>query len=834
MVSIVIVSHSPDLAKGVHALASQMTQGKIKIAVAAGVDDPDNPIGTDAIAVMMAIEEVYTPQGVLVLVDMGSAILSTDTALELLDSEQAANVHVCAAPLIEGCMSACVAAAAGMSLEEVSSEAHNALVAKYTLLEQTAHLPGKGGEQSGEPLLQSATEDEMAFEWRVRNPHGVHARPASAIVGAVSPYDAQVWLECHGKRVSARSINSIALLGVEKGDSLTCIVSGNEAQQALQAFVSLAENHFNESIDNPDVQADRGPTKTAKVQVSRHQDGRLNAIGASEGIAIAPVWHYKVSMPKARERGYLGYGREWALFSEASGAALQTLAELAEQTAEKGSQSDSDIFTAHSQILTDPELVETIRQRLKEAVNVEVAWSQLIEQTAQAYESSSSDYMKARANDVYDVGRRVMGLLTGEGEQPIELSEPVILVATDLSPSDTARLDPAMVKGIILEQGGSTSHSAILARSLGIPAVVGLPGIMAQSQEGQVAVLRGGSGEVWLTPTAQRLEKACREQDEFETQGELAMAKTMEKATTQDGRAIEIYANLASQEEAEQAIALGAEGVGLVRSEFIFMGSDQPPSEQSQFETYCQIAETFGDKPVIIRTLDIGGDKPLTYMQQGEEENPYLGCRGLRLCLQNVDVFRLQLNALLRARAKCSNLQVMFPMVATMEELNQAKYLLNSCYEALQHSGIPAVMPKIGIMIEVPAAVANARQLAEEVSFFSIGTNDLTQYVMAADRGNDRVSYLVSAAQPAVLRMIEQTAQAAQEAGISVGICGEMAGDPKLTKALIGMGVSELSMSPNRIAAVKQAVRATESKQATKQVQEVLGASTLKQVMALL
>ncbi|GAB3516818.1 phosphoenolpyruvate--protein phosphotransferase [Photobacterium alginatilyticum] len=834
MVSIVIVSHSPDLAKGVHALASQMSQGKVKIAVAAGVDDPDNPIGTDAIAVMMAIEEVYTPQGVLVLVDMGSAILSTDTALELIDSEQAANVHVCAAPLIEGCMSACVAAAAGMSLEEVSGEAHNALVAKYTLLEQNAHLPGKAGLQNDELPALSTAEEEMAFEWQVKNPHGIHARPASAIVGAVSSYDAQIWLECHGKRVSARSINSIALLGVEQGDSLTCVASGNEAQQALQAFSSLAQNHFNESIEKTDHQTAVLPVQTRKAQVSRHQDGRLNAIGASEGIAIAPVWHYKATMPKARERDYLGYGREWALFSEASGAALQTLAELAEQTAQKGSQSESDIFTAHSQILTDPELVDTIRQRLKEAVNVEIAWSQLIEKTAQAYKDSSSDYMQARANDVYDVGCRVMGLLTGEGEQPIELTEPVILVATDLSPSDTARLDPAMVKGIILEQGGSTSHSAILARSLGIPAVVGLSGITTQSQEGQTAVVRGSSGEVWLTPTAQRLEKARREQDEFDSQGEQARMKAMEKACTLDGRAVEINANLSSLEDAGQALALGAEGVGLVRSEFLFMDSEQPPSEQSQFETYCQIAQALGDKPVIIRTLDIGGDKPLTYLQQGEEENPFLGCRGLRLCLQNVDVFRLQLNALLRARAKCSNLQVMFPMVATMEELNQAKYLLNSCYEALQHSGIPAVMPKIGIMIEVPAAVANARQLAEEVSFFSIGTNDLTQYVMAADRGNDRVSYLVSAAQPAVLRMIEQTAQAAHEAGISVGICGEMAGDPKLTEVLLGMGVNELSMSPIRIAAVKQAVRATESKSARMQAQEVLGASTLKQVMALL
>lgn len=829
MVSIVIVSHSPDLAKGVHALAAQMTQGKVSIAVAAGVDDPDNPIGTDAIAVMMAIEEVYSPQGVLVLVDMGSAILSTDTALELLDSEQAANVHVCAAPLIEGAMSASVAAAAGMSLEQVANEAHSALLAKYKLLDQSAKLPGTAGLQTNQQLEPTGSENDIEFEWQVKNPHGIHARPASAIVGAISPFDAEVWLACHGSRVSARSINSIALLGVKQGDSLTCIASGKQAQQALEAFSRLAESHFNESIDNESTKAPYTPR-----QLSIHQDGRLSAIGASEGIAIAPIRHYRATMPKARERDFLGYEREWTIFSDACEAAQQALAELVEQTATTGATSESGIFTAHRQILADPELVEKVQQRLEQGINTEQAWAEVIELTAQAYKNSPSEYMQARAHDVYDVGCRVMGVLSGETKQGIVLTEPVILVAADLSPSDTAQLDPALVRGIVLEQGGSTSHSAILARSLGIPAVVGLGDIMSLSQAGKMAMMDGGSGEVWLDPTAHQLDCAYRRLDEQAQLRERDLALAMEKAKTQDGKAVDVFANLACLEDAEQALSHGAEGVGLVRSEFLFMESEQAPSEQSQYEFYSQVAAAFGDKPVIIRTLDIGGDKLLPYLQQGQEDNPFLGCRGLRLCLQNVEVFKLQLNALLRARAEHPNLQVMFPMVSTLEELNQAKYLLNSCYEALQHCGIPAVVPEVGIMIEVPAAVANARLLAKEVSFFSIGTNDLTQYVMAADRGNDTVSYLVSAAQPAVLRMIEQATQAAHQAGITVGICGEMAGDPKLTATLVGMGIDELSMSPVRIAAVKQAVRATHSQQAKQTAAEVLDAGTLKQVMALL
>ncbi|MGF1869189.1 phosphoenolpyruvate--protein phosphotransferase [Photobacterium indicum] len=835
MVSIVIVSHSPDLAKGVHALAEQMTQGKVQIAVAAGVDDPENPIGTDAIAIMMAIEEVYSPKGVLVLVDMGSAILSTDMALELMGSEQATNVHICAAPLIEGAMSASVAAAAGMSLEEVTNEAHNALLAKYQLLNQSAKLPN--GIPTDVLPTPADSEYEAEVEWLVQNPHGIHARPASAIVGAISAFDAQIWLQCHDRRVSAKSINSIALLDVKQGDTLACIASGKDAQQALQAFQLLAHNHFNESIDEQiDVMNKKNSVNTIHQVTDIIEDEHrcLRAIGISEGIAIAPIWHYRATMPKARERSYLGYEQEWALYTQASDAAQQELVQLADRTALAGSKSESDIFTAHCAMLTDPDLSNQIAQQLSNKINVENAWSSIIEQTAQAYKDVSSKYMQARAKDIYDIGRRVMRLLIGEAEQKIILTEPVILAAVDLSPSDTAQLDPAMIKGIILEQGGNTSHSAILARALGIPAITGLNKLMSRSQEGSVAVINGCSGDVWLSPTSLQLESAQKELEKQQFQKEQAKATMIEKAYTQDGISVDVFANLATLEDVEQALNGGAEGVGLVRSEFLFMEREQAPSEQYQYEFYSQIANAFGKKQVIIRTLDIGGDKPLAYLQQGHEDNPFLGCRGLRLCLQNEELFKVQLNALLRARAKHPNLHVMFPMVATPEELYQAKSLLSDCHNALQRDGISSAIPEIGIMIEVPAAVVNAKQLAKEVSFFSIGTNDLTQYVMAADRGNNAVSYLVSATQPAVLRMIELAVKAAHDAGIPIGICGEMAGDPKLTETLIGMGIDKLSMSPIRIAAVKQAVRATHHQQAERKAKEILNADTLQQILAIL
>lgn len=357
---------------------------------------------------------------------------------------------------------------------------------------------------------------------------------------------------------------------------------------------------------------------------------------------------------------------------------------------------------------------------------IEQAWTTVIEATADAYKSSEDSYLVERANDIYDIGRRVLLLLTKQTDRSMHVKEPVILFAHDLSPSDTAQLDPKMIKGLCLETGGSTSHCAILARSLGIPAVVGMPGVMALALDGKPVILDGAQGKVWL----------------------------------------------------------------------------------------------------------IGGDKPLTYLQQSEEDNPFLGCRGIRLCLKNPDIFKVQLRALLRARAKHDNLKIMFPMVSCLDELLEAKTLLKDAHEELLSQQVSSVLPNVRIMIEVPAAVANAKILAKHADFFSVGTNDLTQYVMAADRGNESVAHLISTQQPAVLRMIKESIEAAHHEGIKIGICGEMAGDAKLTPYLIGLGIDELSMSSIRISAVKSAVRATDDLQSEREANGLLNAATLNDVQA--
>lgn len=835
MVSIVIVSHSPDLAKGLLSLVNQMTQGKVKIAIAAGVDDPENPIGTDAIAVMTAIEEVYSPEGVVVLVDMGSAILSTDMALELLGDEIAANVYVCAAPVVEGAISASVAAAAGMKIEDVLQEAHSAISAKYQILEQAEKLPGSSNTKSQQnPIVDTEVLDTaIEFEWHVKNAHGIHARPASAIVAAVSPFNADVWLSCHGKTSNAKSINSIALLGVKMGDSLICHARGIEAEDALQAFKTLAQNNFNEQLKEKNI-AQEVKEDVAQKVVQVPQDGSLYGIGASEGIGIAPIWRYQITMPKPTERDSLGYEQEWQLFENARKVAQKEILELATKTAQSVSQSDSEIFIAHNQMLTDPELDQKIDLLLKEKENIECAWSRVIEETAKAYKNSDSEYMQARAKDVYDLGQRVMILLSGHEKSEIAVKTPVILLAHDLSPSDTALLDPQFIKGIILEQGGTTSHSAIIARALNIPAVVGIAGICNEDVEGKVALIDGGSGAVCLSPSKAQIKKAQKDIEEKQRQKLHAQQFMLEKAATKDGHRIEVFANVASAEDATLALENGAEGIGLVRSEFLFTDKTEAPQEDVQYEIYSQIAKALKGAPVIIRTLDIGGDKPLDFLKQKAEENPFLGCRGIRLCFQNIDVFTVQLKALLRACATYPNIKIMFPMVSTVEEVIEVKSLLNTCYQNLVEKRIPAVVPEIGIMIEVPSAVANAEQLAKHVSFFSIGTNDLTQYVMAADRGNDSVSYLISPLQPAVLRMIDATVRAAQKAHIPVGICGEMAGDSKITELLIGLGVSELSMSSTRIANVKQKVRDIDCVEAQSLASTIIRAETLEQVQKMI
>ncbi|MBD0389325.1 MAG: phosphoenolpyruvate--protein phosphotransferase, partial [Nostoc sp. C3-bin3] len=466
------------------------------------------------------------------------------------------------------------------------------------------------------------------------------------------------------------------------------------------------------------------------------------------------------------------------------------------------------IFDAQLLFLEDPVLLEAAKERIFEHhINAEAAWQAVVDEVATSYRTLEDSYLQERVDDVVDVGQRVLRLLGGNVPASLHLESPAILVTTDLTPSDTARLDPKKVLGICTTSGSATSHSAIIARTLGIPAVLGVDAQVLHLADGTLMALDGETGRAWVEPESHILDLLAAKQSAWQAAQQEARSTAHQPAITRDGRQVSVFANIGSINDVQVAVASGAEGVGLLRTEFLYLDRTSAPTEEEQLEVYQAIAKVLDNRPLIIRTLDVGGDKPLPYLRVGfPEANPFLGWRGIRFCLDHLDLFKTQLRAILRASVG-HQIKIMLPMIASVTEVRAAKVILGEVQSELNQAGISfdAAM-KVGIMVEVPAAVAIADQLAAEVDFFSIGTNDLSQYVMASDRTNPRVANLVDALHPAVLRMVQQTIQAAHAAGISVGLCGELAADTLATPILLGLGLDELSVNPQAIAGVKQAI----------------------------
>ncbi|MCL4265102.1 MAG: phosphoenolpyruvate--protein phosphotransferase [Anaerolineae bacterium] len=808
MVSIVIVSHSKQLAAGVVELASQMVQGQVALAAAGGSDNPDNPIGTDAMQILAAIDSVYSEDGVVVLMDLGSAILSTEMAVEFLPLEQRANVHLCAAPLVEGAIAAVVQAAAGSPVTAVIREAMTALLPKHSQLgvvdDQLSLVTGQ---------LSLVTGQSVSVELAIQNKLGLHARPAARFVSTAGQFQADITVQKGTLTASAKSMNQVATLGARQGETVTVTAVGPDAAAAITALKALAADNF----------GDKDEEMAATTAVAPAPGG-LGGIAASPGIAIGPAFHYRVAPPPVTAHQVADVAAEWRRLDTAVAIALVEIQELYAAARQQMGASEADIFQAHQLMLQDPALHQDARQRItRQQLNAAAAWQQAIDAVAAAYEAIPDEVMRARAADVRDVGQRVLRHLTGVARPSLSFPAPVILLAAELTPSDTAQLDPAQVLGIVTARGGATSHSAILARGLGIPAVVGAGDWVAQVKGGQVVALDGRTGQLWLKPNKSTLADLQRQRDTWQQERQAARAAAQEPAQTADGRRLEIGANIGAPQETAIALQFGAEGVGLFRTEFLFLDREAPPDEEEQVAAYVTAAEGLAGRPMIIRTLDVGGDKPLPYLDLGREENPFLGWRGIRFCLETPHIFRPQLRAILRA-SHGHPIKLMFPMVSTLAEVRAAKAILAEIQAELQQANIPyAADMEVGIMIEVPAAVAIADQLAREVDFFSIGTNDLTQYVMAADRGNARVAALANALHPAVLRLVKQTVQAGHAAGIWVGMCGELASNALATPLLVGLGLDELSMATPAIPAVKTAVRATTVTQAEALAEKALG-----------
>ncbi|MFE5324009.1 phosphoenolpyruvate--protein phosphotransferase [Paenibacillus sp. NPDC056579] len=531
---------------------------------------------------------------------------------------------------------------------------------------------------------------------------------------------------------------------------------------------------------------------------------RLQGIAAASGFAMGPAFmlqersgtveKYNVAEDRVQA--------EASRLQEHVQLAIRQLEALIVQTRNNVGEEQAKIFESQILLLEDEEFTgAAVQSVLSERINAEAALEAASQMIISIFESMEDEHLRERAADIRDVTNRVMRLLRGEDGDPLSaISEPVVLFAHDLTPSDTAQLDRSKTAGFVTAIGGKTSHSAIMARSMGIPAVVGMGGAMTQVQAGDYIILDGAQGIVYVNPEPSVIEEYKAKQAKFESRRAALMRYMNQPTVTADGHSVELVANIGNPKDAHSAKELGAEGVGLYRTEFLYMGRNSFPSEEEQFQSYKVVAEVFGkDQPVVIRTLDVGGDKELPYLELPKEANPFLGVRAIRLCLEETELFKTQLRAIVKASA-FGNIKLMYPMIATLNELRQANGLLAEVKAELDREGIPYNREmEVGIMIEVPGAALIADQLAKEVDFFSIGTNDLVQYVMAADRMNERLSYLAEPFQPAVLRLIYQVIQAAHREGKWVGMCGEMAGNLTAVPILLGMGLDEFSMSASSV-----------------------------------
>ncbi|WP_112181813.1 MULTISPECIES: phosphoenolpyruvate--protein phosphotransferase [Paraliobacillus] len=560
----------------------------------------------------------------------------------------------------------------------------------------------------------------------------------------------------------------------------------------------------------------------------------IKGIAASNGIAIAKV--YKLAAPDLsfEKKKVDDVEAEVERLSKALEISKTELEKIKENARKTLGDEHAEIFSAHLLVLSDPEMINPIKDKIKtDQVNAEFALDETATMFIDMFKAMENEYMRERAADIQDVTKRVMAhLLNVSFPDPALIDKEVIVVAEDLTPSDTAQLNKKFVKGFTTNIGGRTSHSAIMARSLEIPAVVGTKTITTDAIEDEIAIVDGIDGEVIINPTKEEIAKYEQKHADFEKQKEIWAQLKDEPTVSSDGEHVELVANIGTPEDVAGIINNGGEGVGLYRTEFLYMGKSQLPTEDEQFEAYSSVLEQMGDKPVVVRTLDIGGDKELSYLDLPKEMNPFLGFRAIRLCLERDDIFRVQLRALLRA-STYGNLKIMFPMIATLDEFRQAKALLEEEKTNLLNEGVN-VSDKIevGIMVEIPSTAVIARQFAKEVDFFSIGTNDLIQYTMAADRMNEHVSYLYQPYHPAILNLVNNVIEAAHAEGKWAGMCGEMAGDSIAIPILLGLGLDEYSMSATSILAARTQIKGLSKKELATFKDELLSMGTADEVEA--
>jgi phosphotransferase system enzyme I (PtsI) len=824
MIGIVAVSHSARLGEAALELALQMVPGggvQVRVAAGAGTDADGTPIlGTDAAAVATAIDELAAEcDGVLVLMDLGSAVMSAEMALEFRMSE--VPVRLVPAPFVEGLLAAVVAAAAGGDLDAVAEEASTALAAKTGQIggpEPGPHSdrdaqPGSSSERSeskrGEDAFDQGEAHRMTRVVTVRNPLGIHARPAALIAEASAGADVRLRRLPDGPEAPAASLSKLLVLGARQGDDLELSASGDGAEQALTRLAALFHDGFDEGTDPV---APRRQPEPADERVAIAAGAVLRGRGVSAGAAAASVVHLAPPLPEPPADLVIPQEQRESEVSAIEWAAVAVADELRSRTAEASGEA-RDILDASRLLASDPELVSEASAlvRTKGRSAARAVW-----ETAAVHEKSLAALggrMAERVADIRDVRDRIIAEIL-EVEMPgvPDRDEPFVLVASDLAPADTAALEGGRCVALVTEQGGPTSHTAIIARSLGLPAVVGVIGATGIAA-GATVLVDGDRGTVEVEPSSARIEESTSAAAVLPFDGEGRLA---------DGTEVPLLANVGGAADAVSAAAAGAQGVGLFRTEFCFLDRAEAPTIEEQVAAYRGVLAAFPDRRVVVRTLDAGSDKPLPFANPEHEDNPALGVRGLRIARRSPALLDDQLRALaLAAEHESAGVEVMAPMVATVDEARD-----------FASRGRAAGLRRVGIMIETPAAALLARELFEIVDFVSVGTNDLAQYTLAADRLLSDLGDLNDPWQPAVLRLIGAVGDAGREAGRSVGVCGEAGGDPALAPVLVGLGVTSLSMTPRALGRVGAALASVTAAQCREAAEAVLGAATADEARA--
>ncbi|WP_151778399.1 phosphoenolpyruvate--protein phosphotransferase [Acinetobacter brisouii] len=632
------------------------------------------------------------------------------------------------------------------------------------------------------------------------NAHGLHARPATQLVNTCKAFQGEIQVSVDGGQfVSAKSLTKLLSLGCKRGQTLTFIAEPEtDAVAGLASVIAAVQHGLGEEVEPVQETATAAqpvPSIVIEEETQAVPD-QSHGIAASAGLAFGPA-----HVVKPRKFKYDRFGSSLKAESEKLDIAIRQVKNSIRQfIAQSSIEAIKQIFMAHLEMLDDPDLIQSVQRGVQQNLSAAAAWHEHIEAAAKAQESLNDHLLAERAADLRDIGERVLAVLCGAPEIT-EPQEPYILVMHDVGPSDVARLNKDRVAGILTAVGGASAHSAIVARALGIPAVVGAGSAVLNIPNHSVVLIDGDTGEFIVKPEAERIEQAMAERERQRQLRQQAEQHCLEPAMTLDQHAIEIAANIGKVQATAQAVEYGAEAIGLLRTELVFMSHNSAPNEAVQEADYRVVFDALAGRPLVVRTLDVGGDKPLPYLPIAPEENPFLGLRGIRLTLRQPELLRQQLVALLKA-ADNRPLRIMFPMIGRVEEWREAKAILDEVRAA--H---PCEHLEVGIMIEVPAAALLSPILAQEVDFFSIGTNDLTQYTMAIDRGHPVLSAEADGLHPSVLLLIDQTVRAAHQHGKWVGICGELAGDPKAVPVLMGLGVDELSMSSTRIPLVKAQIR---------------------------